>query len=538
MTFKLPERQLLSQDDASMIARPDVPRSKFTGQFSRKFTFDAGYLIPFHVEECLPGGHYRFQITPFIRTATPLFPIMDSQRFDVHAFFVPNRLVWQNWVKLMGQQDSPGDSIAFTVPQVTSTGNGFAVGSVMDYMGLPTIGQCAAVLSVNALPIRAWRLIYHQWYRDENLINGTFPNTGDTSNTEAQYGALFRRAKSHDYFTSCLPWPQKFVAPSVPLVGNAPITGIGLDPGDRAGTASGVNFIETGGATQAYAFMRKMDTTAVYAKVTAAANAEPEIYADLSAVSGVSINDFRLAMQIQVFLERMARGGTRYTEILETIWGVRNPDARLQRAEYIGGGSTPVQFTPIAQTGPTSGTAYLGNLAAAGTAVGNNVATYAATEHGFIIIVGSVKSELSYSQGIHKMWDRRTLYDYPNPAFVGLGEQAVLRREIYATGVPANDDVVFGYQERYHEYRTEVSRLAALFRPTAAGNIDEWHLSQQFSGAPTLGQTFIEDTPPMTRVYAAGALANGIQYLADVHIRREATLPLPMFGTPVGLGRF
>lgn len=529
--YNLPQRKLVSQDDAAMIARPDVPRSKFSGSFSVKFTFDAGLLIPFHVEEVYPGDHFKYEFTPFVRTSTPLFPIMDSQRIDIHCFFVPNRILWADWVKLMGEQANPGDSIAVTVPQVTSTGNGFAVGSVGDYFGLPTVGQPAAILSVSCFPFRAYNLVYNTWYRDENLINSATFNTGSGAASEASY-PLRRRAKSHDYITSCLPWPQKFTAPQIA----SPVTGLGVGPtvsptglaGNLQETPSSVYPTGVKPVTDYYSTLAGDDFWMESDGVT------PQVFAQMD------VNVFRQAMQVQVFLERMARGGTRYTEITENIFGVRNPDARLQRPEFIGGGSTPLQFTPIAQTAPTTSGSQLGvgALGAAGTAVGNNKASYAATEHGLILCIMSVKSELSYSQGVHKMWDRRTLYDFYNPAFAGLGEQAVLRREIYATGQSANDDVVFGYQERWHELRTVYSSVRGLFRPTAAGNIDEWHLSQQFGSAPTLGQTFIEDSPPMTRVLAAGAAANGMQYLADVHIRREAVRPLPLYGTPVGLGRF
>ncbi|AXH75767.1 MAG: major capsid protein [Microviridae sp.] len=529
MSFKLPERRLVSQDDASMIARPDVPRSKFSGSFSVKLTFDAGLLIPFHVEEVYPGDHFKYDFVPLVRTSTPLFPIMDSQRIDIHCFFVPNRISWTNWVKLMGQQDDPSDSIAFTVPKVTSTGNGFAVGGVGDYMGLPTVGQPTAVLSVNALPFRAYNRIYNSWFRDENLVPSANNTTGDGTIGEAFY-PLRRRAKSHDYFTSCLPWPQKFVAPSIP----SPVTGIG--PATVDTTIGPVTLRETPSPTNGltgFGNYAQGYTTTPAAQFLAGADATGA----LQVFAQTDVNIFRQAMQVQVFLERMARGGTRYTEITENIFGVRNPDARLQRPEYIGGGSTPLQFTPIAQTAPVAGVG-LGALGAAGSAVGSSRASYAATEHGFIVCLLSVKSELSYSQGVHKMWDRNTLYDFYNPAFAGLGEQSVKRREIFATGTTANDDVVFGYQERWHELRTHVSRVAGLFRPTAAGNIDEWHLSQLFSPAPTLGVTFIEDSPPMSRVLAAGVAANGQQYLADVHVRCEMVRPVPMFGTPVGLGRF
>lgn len=529
MSFKLPERRLVSQDDASMIARPDIPRSKFSGSFSVKLTFDAGYLIPFHVEEVYPGDHIKYDITPFVRTSTPLFPIMDSQRIDIHCFFVPNRISWANWVKLMGQQDSPSDSIAFTVPQCTSTGNGYAVGSVGDYMGLPTVGQPTAQLNASVLPFRAYNRIYNSWFRDENLIAQANASVADADQAESSF-PLRRRAKSHDYFTSCLPWPQKFVSPVIA----SPVTGLGTD--NATPHINGpAGFKETPSATNTTGLVTYQDyfdsAVARFVMDADGTTSLPQVFAQMD------VNTFRQAMQVQVFLERMARGGTRYTEITENIFGVRNPDARLQRPEYIGGGSTPLQFTPIAQTAPVAGVG-LGALGAAGTAVGGAKASYAATEHGFIICIASVKSELSYSQGVHKMWDRRTLYDFYNPAFAGLGEQAVLRREIFATGAAANDDVVFGYQERWHELRTHCSGVRGLFRPTAVGNIDEWHLSQQFSPAPTLGQTFIEDAPPMTRVLAAGALANGMQYLGDFHIRCEMVRPLPTFGTPVGLGRF
>lgn len=529
-------RRLVSQEDASMIARPDVPRSTFTGSFSAKFTFDAGLLIPFHVEEVYPGDHFKYGFTPFVRTGTPLFPIMDSQRIDIHCFFVPNRIVYDDWPKLMGQQAAPGDSIAFSVPQYTSTGNGYAVGSVGDYMGLPTIGQGAAIFSVSLLPLRAYNLICYQWFRDENLTtyNASSLLRDGVNQAENQF-VIRARAKSHDYFTSALPWPQKFVAPSI----NSPVTGIGVDIATPAVVGPIASVKETPSPTQP---VPNSGLSGPYADYYDSAVARFIIQADaatdnLQIFAQTDVNLFRQAIAIQAFLERMARGGTRYSEITENIFGVRNPDARLQRAEYIGGGSTPLQFTPIAQTAPTAGVP-LGALGATGSAVGNNRASYAATEHGFIICIMSVKSELSYSQGVHKMWDRKTLYDFYNPAFAGLGEQAIKRREIYATGVPANDDVVFGYQERWHELRTHLSQVRTLFRPTAAANIDEWHLSQHFTVAPTLGDTFIRDTPPMTRVLAAGALDNGKQYLADVHVTVSMTRPLPTYGTPNTLGRF
>nr|WP_037489744.1 major capsid protein [Sphingobium indicum] len=341
MSYQFPTRRLQSQDDAAMVARPDVPRSKFSGSFSVKTTFDAGKLIPFHVEEVYPGDHFRYRFTPFVRTATPLFPIMDSQRIDIHAFFCPNRLVYDDWVKLMGQQNAPGDSIAFSVPQCTSAGNGFAVGSLGDYLGLPTVGQPAAVLAVSLLPFRAYTRICYEWFRDENLVTyNAQALLKDGVNAGEAVFPIRNRAKSHDYFTSCLPWPQKFVAPQI----TSPVIGLGVQTG-VATTAAAVTATETpsiatptGVRVYANAYQSTGDQFIIDAL---GVNGVPQLFAQSD------INLFRQAMAVQTFLERMARGGTRYTEITENIFGVRNPDARLQRPEYIGGGSTPLQFLSL-----------------------------------------------------------------------------------------------------------------------------------------------------------------------------------------------
>lgn len=536
MSYKLPTRNLVSQDDHAMIEKPSVPRSKFTGSWTRKMTFDAGYLVPFLVEEILPGDHMSYDVTAYLRMATPLFPIFDNQRIDTFFFFVPNRIVWSNWVKFMGEQNSPADSVAYTVPQMVSGPGGFAANTIFDYMGLPVAGQITAgqTISVNALPLRAYNSIYNQWFRDENLINGLTLTTTDGPDGNIYF--LQRRAKSHDYFTSALPWPQKFTAPTVPIGGSAYVRGIGFGAGlggaAYAPVIDGTNYVEAGNLAALHAFGQVGPLT-VEADIV---NGWPNIRADLSTATGVSINVFRQAFLVQQMLERDARGGTRYTEIVRSHFGVTSPDMRLQRPEYIGGGSTPLVVTPIAQT--ATGGGGLGALGAAATATGGHRASYSATEHGHIIGLINVRSELSYSQGLRKMWTRSTRTDFYWPSLSQLGEQAILRQEIYCTGVDADDVTVFGYQERWHEYRQRVSEVAGLFRPTTAGNIDEWHLSQQFTAAPTLGQTFIEDTPPMTRVLAAGAAANNMQYLADILIRRDAVRPLPMYGTPALLGRF
>lgn len=544
MSYNLPSRKLVSQQDRALIERPDVPRSRFTGSWTVKTTFDQGLLIPFMVEEILPGDHMRYNVTAYIRMSTPIFPMLDNLRVDTHFFYVPNRLVWDNWQRMMGEQDSPGDSIAYSVPQVVSPTNGFPVRGVADYFGLPTVGQTTAgqTISVNSLPFRAYNLIFNQWFRDENVTNAVTVPKGNGPDAASTYSLLYR-AKSHDYFTSALPWPQKFTAPNVPMTGIAPIIGIGTTTGDFP---SGVGLVyESTGNVTSYTNASPFDAAGTwYVKGTAASFGIPEIYAAMGgngASAGFTINAFRQAMLIQTLLERDARGGTRYIEILKNHFGVSSPDARLQRAEYLGGGNSPLMITPVAQTAPASvggSDSPVGILGGAGTAVGQHSASYAAVEHGFIIGLISVKSELSYQQGVHRMWSRATRYDYYWPSLAGLGEQAVLTKELYSTGVGGIDQLVFGYQARFEEYRGNYSIVSGMFRSYVSGTLDGWHLAQRFLSPPTLSTGFLQDQAPMSRVLAADTLAEGQQFLADLMIRRDATRPVPIYGTPASLMRF
>lgn len=543
--YYLPSRRLVSQDDAAMVERSGVPRSKFSGQWNRLTTFDAGYLVPFLVDELLPGDHMKYAVEAYVRLSTPLFPIFSSQRIDTHFFFVPCRLVWDNWVRFMGEQDNPDDSIDYTVPQIlrsSGTGSDRVAGTLYDHMGIPDEGQVTDdEFGVNALPFRAYNLIYNQWFRDQNVIDGVPVSRADSNDAIASY-VLRRRAKSHDYFTSALPWPQKFTAPNLPLTGMAPVLGLGAIADNSLTNSASVG--ESNEAITTYAFYKQIwDAGAanqVIMKMSAAAGtpAYPAVFADLSAVSGVAINTLRQAWLVQSLLEAEARGGTRYVELIRAIFGVTNPDFRLQRAEYIGGGQTQLQVTPVAQTAPGADDSVVGALGGAGTASGSHAASYAATEHGYVLGLISVKTELAYQQGLHKMWSRLTKHDFYVPQLAGLGEQAILRKEIYFVGTDALDDLVFGYQERWHEYRTRYSEVAGMFRSNVTGTLDAWHLAEDFGSPPLLNATFIEDAPPMSRVLAASTLAAKQQYLADIVINRTAVRPLPMFGTPVQLGRF
>lgn len=522
-----------------MAERPSMPRSKFTGSWTRKTAFDAGLLVPFMCDEVLPGDQLSYNVTAYVRMATPLFPMFDSQRVDTFFFYVPSRILWDNFKRMMGEQRNPADSINFTVPQIVSPANGFAQNSLFDHFGIPVVGQIAAgqAITINALPLRAYNRIYNEWFRDENLVNSVPDNTGNGPDAVNNYN-LMRRAKSHDYFTSCLPWPQKFTAPSIPLTGQAPISGIGATTGATFNTFGAV-LTQTSPLPDAPAstWATVLTSTANVIHIRGGGSQKPSIYAELSQASATfTINALREAFLVQQLLERDSRGGTRYTELVKAHFDVTSPDARQQRPEYIGGGSTPLNLTPVAQTAPTAGVP-VGALGAAGTSVGNHRASYAATEHGYIIGLINVKSELSYQQGLHKMWTRNTRYDFYWPSLAQLGEQAVLQREIFTLG-NSNDLTVFGYQERWQEYRTNYSDITGVMRSYATGTIDPWHLSQRFMSAPVLGQVFIEDTPPMARVLAAGALAANQQYLADILISRSAVRPIPAFGTPALIGRF
>lgn len=540
--YDLPSRRLVSQADQSMVERPDVPRSRFTGSWTRKTTFDAGRLIPFLVEEVLPGDHLKYDVTAYVRLSTPLFPMFDNQRIDTHFFFVPARLVWSNWRYFMGEQTDLDQWGTYLIPQVVSPAGGWAANSIYDHFGIPVQQQIAPgeTISVNALPLRAYNLIFNEWFRDQNMVTKAIVQTGDGPENNPAYYGILRRAKSHDYFTSALPWPQKSITnPIIPLQGQAPVTGIGIvSQAGNFGTAN-LPVWETVGTTTYPFAQQTADAGRIYVRGTGAGAAQsPVIYANLDATAvGVAINNFRQSMALQSLLERDARGGTRYIEVIKAHFGVTSPDARLQRPEYIGGGSTPLNLTPVAQTAPTAGVP-VGALGAAGTGVGMHKANYASTEHGYIIGLISIKSELSYQQGLHKMWTRQTRYDFYWPSFAQLGEQPVRRQEIYCTGVDVDDQIVFGYQERWHEYRTRYSEVTGQFRSTATGTLDPWHLAQRFTSPPVLDQNFIYDIPPMARVLAAGELAVNQQYLADILIQRDAVRPLPMYSTPSNLGRF
>lgn len=571
--MKLPS---VMEHNFSQIPRADIPRSSFNRTHGLKTTFDAGYLVPIYVDEALPADTFKMNMTAFARLATPIFPIMDNVYLDTFFFAVPVRLLYTDWEKLNGAQTNPGDSTSFTMPTITSPAGGWAVNSLQDYLGLPTVGQVGGgnTITSSAIFTRAYNKIYNDWFRDQNLQNSVTVDTGSGPDTAANY-VLLKRGKRHDYFTSCLPFPQKATSVSIGAGGfadvwgsasalpsalgnnnNAPIFGAYVDrttdgtmqaalavasnsgAGNPAaagggggnsltwsnGAFTGAGNISTAGNQSDVVFLNSTLSKAFRGTAVA------PFQVDLTSASGLNVNDLRRSFQIQKLYERDARGGTRYVEIIKSHYGVISPDFRLGRSEYLGGGSAPINLTPIAKTSSSDGTSPQGNLAAVGTVVANNHGFLASfTEHMVLIGLACVRADLTYQQGLERQFSRSTRFDFYWPALAQIGEQSVLNKEIYADG-SANDTAVFGYQERYGEYRYKPSRITGRFKSTSASNIDEWHLSQQFLSLPALNATFIQETPPMSRVLAATGYTNDI--LFDSHFQLRCVRPMPLYGVP------
>lgn len=521
--------QTISQHDFARIPSPKIARSSFDRSSGFKTTFDAGFLVPIFYDEALPGDTFKLDTSFFCRLNTPIVPVMDNMRLNTFYFEVPVRQVWDNWKKFNGEQDNPGDSTDYLIPTTTSpAGTGWPVGSLYDFFGIPTD---VPDLEVNSLPLRAYVHIWNTWFRDQNLQDSVVEFRGDGPDDQAYFIPL-KRGKRHDYFTSALPWPQKSDSGSVqiPLGSQAPVisnnqqismynasdpTGFAMET-DFEGTFRTVGTPTAGGLARYFG-----DSTG--------------LVTDLSEATAATINQLRQGIAVQRLFEKDARGGTRYIEVIKSHFGVTSPDLRLQRPGYLGGGSTPVNISPVAQTQATSdGVTPQANLAAIGTVSGSGHGfTKSFTEHTIIIGMACVTADLTYQRGLSRFWSKQTRFDYYWPELSTIGEQTVLRKEIFATGIPAEDDVVFGYAERFAEYRYKPSLITGKFRSTDPESLDVWHLSQDFQNAPVLSNQFIEEDPPVDRIIAT---PDEPQFKMDCYHKLNCARPMPMYGIP-GLDR-
>ena len=555
-----------------------MKRTKFDRSHVYKTTFNSGKLIPVFVDEVLPGDTTRMSVNYFARLATPIKPIMDNIYLDWFFFFVPNRLVWEHWQNFCFEQEDPDDSTDYVIPTISSTGNSANayIGSLWDFFGLP-VNTSGDLSGISALPFRGVYLIWNEWFRDENLQKSVKIQKGDanevlnSARSAEQPSWVFKsgtnivpglacppRGKRHDYFTSALPWTQKGPGVSVGLAGTASI----VDPSPGTGyllhstdnqlaavsayggeaSSSGGRRIALGSGSISFTrhgdshfsviggFAGNTDSSITMSSQAASTYLGNDSYVDLDTSSIFTINSLRTAFQMQKFYERLARGGSRYTEVLRSFFGVVSPDARLQRPEFLGSFTKMVNVNPIAQTSATDDTSPQGNLSAYGvTAAKFHGFTKSFVEHGYIFGFVCARADLTYQQGINKMWLRSTVYDFYWPTFAHLGEQAIELREIYAQG-SKDDTTVFGYQERYAEYRYKPSQITGKFRSSVTGGtLDKWHLSQFFKNAPTLNEEFIVENPPIERIIA---VPSEPEFLLDIGFRYTTVRPMPMFGTP------
>lgn len=530
----------------ALLPNADIRRSQFDRSSSVKTSFNVGDVIPFYLDEVLPGDTFKVKTSKVVRLQTLLTPMMDNIYLDTYFFFVPNRLVWNHWKEFNGENTESAwlPTTEYEIPQITSPAtDGWKVGTVADYFGIPT---GVPGLSVNALPFRAYALIMNEWFRDENLSDPLVVplddatvagvNTGAYITDVAKGGLPFVASKYHDYFTSCLPAPQKGPDVTIPVAeaANLPVVPLTTLVDSSLLTQSVTKFVD---ATDGTSMGSGMASEGGALKI----NRQNGNYANFSnlwavqsgVASAATINQLRMAFQIQKLYEKDARGGTRYTEILKSHFGVTSPDARLQRPEYLGGNRIPININQIVQqSATTEGSTPQGNPVGLSLTTDNHSDfTKSFTEHGFILGVMVARYDHTYQQGLDRMFSRKSRFDYYWPVFANIGEQAVYNKEIYAQGSAA-DDEVFGYQEAWADYRYKPNRVTGEMRSSYAQSLDVWHLADDYSALPSLSDSWIrEDKSTVDRVLAVQSSVSN-QLFADIYVENRCTRPMPMYSIP------
>lgn len=524
----------------------DIRRSRFTIPYQHKTTFNTGDLVPLLVQEVLPGDTFSVDMSAAVRMTTPIFPVMDNAELDTWFFFVPNRLVWEHWREFCGENRTTAweQTVDYEVPYTTAPADGWQKGTIADYMGIPTK---VPGLNVMSLPFRAYCLVWNEWFRDQNLKDPCMVNLDDATQagsngtsyvTDAQLGGMpLKVAKPHDYFTSALPEPQKGPDVLLPLAQYAPVvtsnilgkqtSNIPLTWGipSSAGVAYGVFGTADGSSTSVF----KGRSTDFEQSVQVYPN---NLIANLSQATSSTVNQLRQAFAVQRFYERLARGGSRYTEIVRSMFGVTSPDARQQRPEYLGGVRVPVNVDQVLQTSATDSTSPQGNTAAYSlTNVLDSVFTHSFTEHGFMLCVAAVRTKHTYQQGLERFWSRRSKFDFYWPPLANLGEQAVLNKEIYAQGT-GEDDQAFGYQEAWADYRYKPDRVSGAFRSNYAQTLDSWHYADYYASIPRLSSVWVDETSVNVDRTLAVSKEQEDQFLGDFMFRMTAVRPMPLYSIP------
>lgn len=518
----------------------DVSRSRFQRNSDNKTTFNTGDLIPIYLDEVLPGDTHQIDLACVMRMATPIFPVMDNAFCDFYFFFVPNRLLWEHWKEFMGENRETAwtPKTEYSVPQVTAPVGGWEEGTLADYLGLPTKVEG---ISVSALPGRAYGLIYNEWFRNQNVTQPTLVEVTDATTTGKNDGNAtndsaitlakpLKAAKVFDYYTGALPEPQKGEPIQLPMQGNAELKLYTLDgnseitwpkPSSTAATLSGF--------TEILGINGKQTGLRVDANRNGSTNMGM-LKADMSSVTAATINQLRQAFQIQKLLEKDARGGTRYREVLREHFGVISPDSRMQIPEYLGGYRLPINVSQVIQTSATDSTSPQGNTAALSvTTMNKGMFTKSFTEHGFVMGLAVVRTDQTYQQGIERMWSRKGRYDYYWPVLANIGEQAILNKEIYAQG-SAKDEEAFGYQEAWADYRYKPSKVTGLFRSNAQQSLDAWHYAQDYNALPTLSTEWMEQgDAEMKRTLARNDQPD---FIADFYFMNRTTRCMPVYSIP------